>query len=51
MSYLIKLGLSAVVAIGFFPGLIIEPGPLSEATALAAWGSIWGFDLLEGGGD
>jgi hypothetical protein len=51
MSALVKLGLSAVVVVLALPGLVIEPGPLSEIVALGALGSIWGFDLMDGGGD
>lgn len=40
-----KILLSAAVIVVAIPGLVIEPGPLSELAALAALGSIWGFDL------
>lgn len=43
-----KFGLSAVVIVLMIPGLIIEPGPLSEIAGLAALGAIWGFDLPVG---
>jgi hypothetical protein len=34
------------------PGLIVEPGPISEVLGLAAIGTIWGVDLTgDGGGD
>lgn len=46
-SVFTKLGLSAVVIILMIPGLVIEPGPISEIVGLAALGTIWGFDLLE----
>lgn len=42
---LVKLALSAIVIIMAIPGLIIEPGPISEIVALGALGTIWGFDL------
>lgn len=42
-----KILLSAVVVILMVPGLIIEPGPISEIVGLGALGAIWGFDLLE----
>jgi len=48
-SAVTKLTLSAVVVVLMVPGLIIEPGPISEIVGLAALGSIWGFDLLEEG--
>jgi hypothetical protein len=44
-SALVKLALSAIVIIMAIPGLIIEPGPISEIVALGALGTIWGFDL------
>lgn len=49
MSFIVKAGLSAVVLIFAVPGLIIEPGPLSEIAALVALGAIWDFDLGLGG--
>jgi len=51
MSALVKIGLSAVVILLAIPGLVIEPGPLSEIVALGALGSIWGFDLTGGDDD
>ena len=48
MSALVKLGLSAVVVLFAIPGLVIEPGPVSEIVALGALGTIWGFDLPGG---
>lgn len=48
MSAFVKLLLTGIVLVFAIPGLIIEPGPLSEIAALAALGTIWGFDL---GGD
>jgi len=50
MSLPVKIGLSAVVIIAAIPGLIIEPGPISEIVALGALGTIWGFDFGVGGG-
>jgi hypothetical protein len=47
-STIVQLMLSAVVIVVAIPGLIIEPGPLSELAALAALGAIWGFDLPGG---
>jgi hypothetical protein len=49
VSVLVKTGLSVVVVLLAIPGLVIEPGPLSEIVALGALGSIWGFDLMDGG--
>lgn len=48
-STLVQIGLSAVVIVMAIPGLIIEPGPISEIMALGALGVIWGFDLPGGG--
>lgn len=45
---IVKVALSAVVVMFAIPGLVIEPGPISEIMALAALGSIWGFDLTGG---
>lgn len=45
MNALVKAGLSAIVVVLMIPGLIVEPGPLSEIAGLAALGSIWGLDL------
>lgn len=44
-----KIGLSAIVLVFALPGLIIEPGPLSEIVAIGALGTIWGVDLDPGG--
>ena len=51
MSAFVKVFLSVVVVVIAIPGLIIEPGPLSEVAAAVALGSIWGVDLGLGGGD
>lgn len=50
-SVLVKLMLTAVVIVVAIPGLIIEPGPLSELAALGALGVIWGFPLPGAGGE
>lgn len=50
MSVVVKALLSVVVVVLAIPGLVIEPGPISEIVALGSLGSIWGFDLA-GGGD
>lgn len=50
-SFWIQLGLSVVVLILAIPGLVVEPGPLSEIVALGALGAIWGVDLPGGDGD
>lgn len=50
MSAIVKVLLSVVVIVLMIPGLVVEPGPLSEIAGLAALGGIWGVDLT-GGGD
>lgn len=45
-----KLLLTAIIIVLMIPGLIVEPGPLSEIAGLAALGAVWGFDI-GGGGD
>lgn len=44
-----KLTLTAGVVVVAIPGLIVEPGPLSEIAALGALATIWGMDLGIGG--
>lgn len=39
-----KILLTGIVIILMIPGLIIEPGPLSEVIGLGAILSIWGID-------
>lgn len=50
MSAPVKVALSVVIIIAAIPGLIIEPGPISEIVALGALGTIWGFDFGVGNG-
>ena len=52
-STLAKIGLSIVVVIAALPGLIVEPGPLSEVTALGILIAIWveGESASEAAGD
>ena len=50
-NWIVKLALSAVVLIMSLPGLVIEPGPISEIVALGTLGVIWGVDLGVGGGE
>ena len=47
-----KIGASVVILILMVPGLIVEPGPVSEVVGLGALGAVWGVDLLDdqGGG-
>ncbi len=45
-----KVAATAVVFVLMVPGLIVEPGPLSEILGVAAIGSIWGFDWSDVGG-
>jgi hypothetical protein len=44
-NIVIKVALSAVVIVLMIPGLIVEPGPISEILGLGALGAIWGLDL------
>lgn len=46
-SVVVKVAVSAVVVVLAIPGLVIEPGPISELVALSALGAIWGLDVLE----
>ena len=39
---------SGVVLMLMIPGLVFEPGPVSEIAGLAALGGIWGIDALGG---
>jgi hypothetical protein len=48
LGRVIVTGLIIIMAI---PGLIVEPGPLSEVVAVGAIAAVWGFgDVLDGGG-
>lgn len=49
MNTAAQVGLSAVVIVFAIPGLLIEPGPVSEAAALSALMAIWGFGDEWGG--
>lgn len=44
-STAVQVLLTVVIIVMALPGLIIEPGPLSEIAALGALGVVWGFDL------
>lgn len=51
MSGIVKLGLTIGIVLLMIPGLVIEPGPISEIVGLGAIMSIWGYeDILNGGG-
>jgi len=43
-----KLILSAGIVLLMIPGLVIEPGPLSEVGGFAALAALWGLPLLDG---
>lgn len=45
-----KLGLTLIILMLMVPGLVIEPGPVSEIVGAAAIGSVWGVDLTGGDG-
>lgn len=51
VSTIVKLAVSALVILFAIPGLIIEPGPISEIVAVGIVGSIWGLDIDTGGGE
>jgi len=42
---LVKLLMTGIILVLMLPGLIIEPGPLSEIVGLGAIGAVWGLDL------
>lgn len=46
-----KVAFTAFIAVLMIPGLIIEPGPISEILGVAAIGTVWGVDLGLGGED
>ena len=46
-----KVALTVFIAVLMIPGLVIEPGPISEILGIAAIGSVWGVDLGVGGDD
>jgi hypothetical protein len=43
----VKILLSVGIVIMMIPGLVIEPGPVSEAAGLASLLGIWGLDSDE----
>ncbi|MFU1780717.1 hypothetical protein ACM16X_04985 [Haloarcula japonica] len=45
--------LTAIIVVLMVPGLVIEPGPVTEVVGVAAIGSVWGLDLTgdDGGGE
>ncbi len=43
--------MTAIVVVMMIPGLIIEPGPISEIVGVGAIATIWGFGDILGGGD
>lgn len=49
-STFIKIILTAGIAVLMVPGLVIEPGPISEIVGLGAIMSVWGIDWDDGGG-
>lgn len=40
-----KAGLTLLILVLMVPGLIIEPGPISEIVGVSAIGAVWGLDL------
>lgn len=45
---LVQIALTAGIVILMIPGLLIEPGPLSEIAGIGAIFAIWGFDFPGG---
>lgn len=43
-NFAVQIGLTVVVIIMMIPGLIIEPGPISEIVGIGVILAIWGFD-------
>lgn len=43
-----KAFLTVIILVLMVPGLVIEPGPISEIVGAAAIGSVWGVDLTGG---
>lgn len=50
MNDFIRLVLTVGIVILMLPGLIIEPGPISEAAGIGAIAALWGLDDALGGG-
>lgn len=44
-----KVIMSAVIIVMMVPGLVVEPGPISEVVGVGALGVVWGFELPIGG--
>lgn len=40
-----KVGLTMLIIILAIPGLVIEPGPVSEVVALSMVAAVWGVDV------
>lgn len=49
-GWIAKLFLTGLILVLMLPGLIIEPGPISEILGFAAIGSVWGVDFTGDGG-
>jgi hypothetical protein len=49
LNFLVKALLTAVIVVLMVPGLIIEPGPISEIIGIGFLASIWGLDFMPGG--
>ena len=47
---LIKTGISVLIILMALPGVVFEPGPLSEIVAVGAVGTVWGVDFGVGDG-
>jgi hypothetical protein len=39
--------ITAVILVMMVPGLVVEPGPVSEIVGVGAIGTVWGVELTE----
>lgn len=51
MNVVVKALLTALITIVAIPGLVIEPGPISEIAWIGGVSAIWGLDWGADGGD
>jgi hypothetical protein len=50
LPFAVQAALTLLIVVLMVPGLIVEPGPVSEVLGLAAIGAVWGVDLGGDGG-
>ncbi len=49
-GFLAKMVMTGIIIVFAIPGLVIEPGPLSEIVAVGGLAAVWGFgDIFDGG--